>query len=79
VVFATLLIVNDEWDDLMTQAFLQQDHSPESAVAVFEGMNTFKADMEIQNIFHLHFSRACDVFTRLFFSYSSIDFFRNPW
>lgn len=50
VVFPSLLIVDDKRHDLMPQAFLHHDQSAKAAVAIFEGVDAFKADMEIQDI-----------------------------
>lgn len=55
MVLAAVLIVNDKWDDLVPEAFLQHDQSSHAAVAVFKGMNAFEPDMEVQNVSQLHF------------------------
>ena len=47
MVCATMLIVDDEWDNLMSEAFLHHDQSAEATIAVFEGMDAFEADVEI--------------------------------
>lgn len=61
VVFATLLIIDDEGHDLMSQAFFHHNQPAEAAIAVFKGMDAFKAHMEIQDILQ------CDIALRLVF------------
>lgn len=46
MIFATVLIVDDEGDDLMAQAFFEHDQSAEATVSIFKGMNSYKTDME---------------------------------
>ena len=55
VVFATVFVVDDEWDNLVAQAFLHHDQSAEAAVSVFKGMDTLEPDMEVQDVSQLHF------------------------
>jgi hypothetical protein len=50
VVFAALLIIDDKWDDLVSQAFFHHDQPAQSAVSIFEGVDAFKADMEVKDI-----------------------------
>ncbi len=54
MVLTTVFIVNDKRDDLIPEAFLQHDQSTKAAVSIFEGVDAFKADMEIQDIIQLH-------------------------
>ena len=50
MVLTTVFIVNDKRDDLIPEAFLQHDQSTKAAVSIFEGVDAFKADMEMQDI-----------------------------
>ena len=50
VVFATVFIVDDKWNDLVTKAFFEHNQSAEAAVTIFEGADALKSDMEIQYI-----------------------------
>ena len=47
MVFSAVLIVDDEGDDLMAQAFFEHDQSAEAAVTVFEGVDPFETDIKI--------------------------------
>ena len=44
------LVVDDEGYATMAQALLHHDQPAEAAVAVFEGMDMFEADMEVQDV-----------------------------
>ena len=55
MILATVFIIDDEGDDLVSEAFLYHDQSPQAAVSVFEGMDALEPDMEVQNVSQLHF------------------------
>ena len=47
VVFATMLIVDDEWIDPVAQAFLDHQHPADATVAVLERMDLLKSGVEV--------------------------------
>ncbi len=55
MVFSAVFVIDDKGDNLVSEAFFEHDQSSKTAVAVFEGMNPFKADVKVQNISQLHF------------------------
>ena len=50
VVFSTLLIVNDERYDLVSQTFLHHDQPTQAAITVLKRMYPLELDMEVQDI-----------------------------
>ena len=50
VVEHLMLVIDDEGHDPETEAFLEQDQPPDTAVAVLKGMDSLKTDMEIQQV-----------------------------
>ena len=44
------IIFDDKWNDTVLQAFLEKDQTPNSAVAVLEGVNPLKMDVEINQV-----------------------------
>ena len=55
MILATVFIIDDEGDDLVSEAFLNHNQPAEAAVSVFEGMDALEPDMEVQDISQLHF------------------------
>ena len=61
------LIVNDEWHDIVAQAFLEQNESANTTISILKGEYLLKPDMEIQNMIPFNFSLAlvaCDQFSQ---------------
>ena len=48
-------VVDDEGHNIVAQAFLKEDQSAHAAVAVLEGEDLLKADVEVQNLIALDF------------------------
>ena len=46
-VSGSALIINDEWHDIMEQALLKQNESANTTIAILEGENLLKPNMEI--------------------------------
>ena len=44
-------VCDDEGDDVISEAFLKHDEATHASVAILEGMNLLKADVEIKNVF----------------------------
>ena len=55
MICAPVFVVDDEWDDLVSEAFLHHDQSAEAAIPVFKGMDSFESDVEVQDVSQLHF------------------------
>ena len=47
------LIVDDEWHNIVAQAFLKEDQSANTAIAVFKGEYLLETDVEVQNVIAL--------------------------
>ena len=46
-------VVDDEWHNAVAQAFLKEDQSANTAIAVFKGEDFLEADVEVQNVIAL--------------------------
>ena len=46
-------VVDDEWHNAVAQAFLKQNESANTTIAVFKGDYFLKADVEVQNVIAL--------------------------
>ena len=56
-------VVDDEWHNIVAQAFLEHKQSAHATVAVLEGKDFLKADVEVQNVIALNlglFLIGCD-------------------
>lgn len=43
-----MVVVDDEGDDAVGEAFFEEDQPAYSAIAILKGMNGFKIDVEFQ-------------------------------
>lgn len=55
IVFTSMFVIIDKGDDLVPKAFLHHEQPAEAAISIFEGMDAFKPDMEVQDVSQLHF------------------------
>ena len=53
IVGCPALVVDDEWHNIVAQAFLKRNESTNTTVSVFKGEDLLEADVEVQNVITL--------------------------
>ena len=71
MILTTVLIIDDEGGNLVSETFFEHDQSTKATVAIFKGVDALKANMELQDITQLNFplgfianSRICFILKR---------------
>jgi len=54
VVGASTFVVDDEWIDSVTQAFLHHDQAADATIVILKGADLLEADMKVQDPFHVY-------------------------